>query len=54
MIDVETLELIKNNQYSTGTNFQEELRGIIHDFYDNFDLDKRSQRFFTSSLRGLS
>ena len=45
MIDLKTLELIKNNQYSTGTNFQEELRGIIHDFYENFDLDKSDPKY---------
>ena len=45
MMDMKTLELIKNNQYSTGTNFQEELRGIIHDFYENFDLDKSDPKY---------
>ena len=44
-MDMKTLELIKNNQYSTGTNFQEELRGIIHDFYENFDLDKSDPKY---------
>ena len=50
MIDMETLKLIKNNQYSTGTNFQEELRGIIHDFYENFDLDKQDETYRKSYI----
>ena len=54
MIDAETLELIKNNQYSTGTNFQEELRGIIHDFYENFDLDKSDPKYKESYIRNFA
>ena len=53
MIDEKTLELIKNNQYSTGTNFQEELRGIIHDFYENFDLDKNDPKYRESYIRSF-
>ena len=50
MIDEQTLELIKNNRYSEGTNFQEELRGIIHDFYENFDLDKSDSKYRESYI----
>ena len=45
MIDEQTLELIKNNKFSEGTNFQEELRSLIHSFYENFDLDKSDPKY---------
>lgn len=53
MIDAKTLELIKNNQYSEGTNFQEEMRGIIHDFYENFDLDKQNEEYRENYIRNF-
>lgn len=45
MIDLKTLELIKNNQFSEGTNFLEEEHRIIHDFYEGFDLDKQDEDY---------
>lgn len=45
MIDARTLELIKENKFSEGTNFTEELHRIIHDFYKNFDLDRQDDRY---------
>ena len=45
MIDEKTLELIKNNRYSEGTNFTEELRSLIHRFYEDFDLDKQDEDY---------
>lgn len=45
MIDVKTLELIKNKKFDEGVNFQEELHRIIHDFYKNFDLDRQDDRY---------
>ncbi len=45
MIDVKTLELIKNNQYAEGTNFQNEVHNLIHSFYEGFDLDKQSEEY---------
>ena len=51
MIDMKTLELIKNNKFSEGTNFQEEMRSIIHDFYENFDLDKNDEKYREDYIR---
>lgn len=45
MIDWETLELIKNNQYSNGKSFSEELHELIHSFYEGFDLDKQNSKY---------
>ena len=45
MINEKTLELIKNNQYSQGINFQKELHVLIHDFYKNFDLDRQDAEY---------
>ena len=45
MIDEQTLELIKNNQYSQMINFQEELHELIHDFYKNFYLDRQDEEY---------
>lgn len=50
MIDEKTLELIKNNKFSEGTNFQEEMRGLIHDFYENFDLDRQDPKYRKSYI----
>lgn len=53
MIDEQTLKLIKNNSFSEGTNFQEELQGIIHSFYENFDLDKQSEEYREKYIRNF-
>lgn len=45
MIDLKTLELIKNDQYSEGTTFSEEEHKIIHSFYEGFDLDKQDSEY---------
>ena len=45
MLDSKTLELIKNNQFSEGTNFQEELHKLIHEFYTGFDLDRQDSKY---------
>ena len=50
MINEKTLELIKNNQYSQGINFQKELHVLIHDFYKNFDLDKQDETYRKSYI----
>ena len=50
MLDLKTLELIKNKQFGEGTTFSEELRGIIHDFYENFDLDKQDETYRKSYI----
>ena len=53
MIDMETLELIKNNQYSAGTNFSEELHKLIHSFYDGFDLDREDSKYRELYIRNF-
>ena len=50
MIDMETLELIKNNQFSEGVNFPEETHNLIHDFYEGFDLDKQDEEYRKSYI----
>ena len=45
MIDMKTLELIKNNKFAEGTNFPSEVHKIIHSFYENFDLDKQDSKY---------
>ena len=51
MIDLKTLELIKNNQFSEGTNFSEELHKLIHEFYAGFDLDRQDSRYREDYIR---
>ena len=53
MLDLKTLELIKNNQFSEGTTFQEEMRSLIHDFYEGFDLDKQDPKYRESYIRNF-
>ena len=53
MLDLKTLELIKNNQFSEGTTFQEELHKIIHSFYENFDLDKQDSKYREDYIRSF-
>ena len=45
MIDERVLKLIKNNEYSTGTNFPEETHDLIHSFYEGFDLDRQDEEY---------
>lgn len=45
MIDSDTLELIKHNQYSAGTTFSEEMHKLIHSFYEGFDLDRMDSKY---------
>lgn len=45
MIDMKTLELIKKNKYFDGVNFPEELHYLIHNFYENFDLDRQDEEY---------
>lgn len=45
MIDLKTIELIKNNQYSTGINFPEEMHELIHSFYEGFDIDRQDEEY---------
>lgn len=51
MLDLKTLELIKNNQFSEGTNFPEELHGLVHEFYAGFDLDRQDSIYRESYIR---
>lgn len=51
MIDLKTLELIKNNQFSEGTNFPEELHKLIHEFYAGFDLDRQNSEYREDYIR---
>lgn len=45
MIDLKTLELIKNKQFAEGTTFSEELHDLIHSFYEGFDLDRQDSKY---------
>ena len=45
MIDMKTLELIKNNKFDEGVNFPEELHQLIKSFYENFDLDRMDEEY---------
>ena len=53
MIDVRTLELIKNNQFAEGTNFTEEVRDLIHCFYEGFDLDREDPKYRELYIRNF-
>lgn len=53
MIDLKTLELIKNNKFSEGTTFQEEMRSLIHNFYEGFDLDKQDSKYREDYIRNF-
>lgn len=53
MIDARTLESIKNNNFAEGTNFQEELHCLIHDFYKNFDLDILDEKYRETYIRSF-
>lgn len=50
MTDLKTLELIKNKKFAEGTTFSEELHGLIHSFYENFDLDKQDEDYRKSYI----
>jgi hypothetical protein len=51
MIDLKTLELIKNNQFSESVNFPEELHQLIHSFYAGFDLDRQDSKYREDYIR---
>ena len=51
MLDLKTLELIKNNQFSESVNFPEELHQLIHTFYAGFDLDRQDSRYREDYIR---
>lgn len=51
MLDLKTLELIKNNQFSEGTNFPEEMKSLIHEFYAGFDLDRQNSEYREDYIR---
>ena len=53
MIDLKTLELIKNNQFAAGTNFPEEMHELIHSFYEGFDLDRQDEEYRESYIRNF-
>lgn len=45
MIDMQTLELIKNNKYLNGVNFPEKVHCLVHSFYKGFDLDRQDEEY---------
>lgn len=51
MIDLETLELIKKNKFSEGTNFPKEVHELIHSFYEGFDLDRQDSAYREAYIR---
>lgn len=53
MIDEQTLELIKKNQFDEGVNFPEEMHKLIKSFYENFDLDKSDPKYRESYIRNF-
>lgn len=53
MIDLKTLELIKNDQYSEGTNFPSEVHNLIHSFYEGFDFDSQDNNYREDYIRNF-
>lgn len=53
MIDEQTLELIRNNQFIEGVNFQNEVYNLIHSFYEGFDLDEKDPKYRESYIRNF-
>lgn len=53
MIDLNTLQLIKNDEYSEGVDFPEELHKLVHNFYENFDLDKQDSKYRENYIRSF-
>ena len=51
MINQETLEKIKKKQYLEGKVFPEELHKLIHEFYKNFDLDRKDNSYREKYIR---
>lgn len=51
MIDQDTLEKIKKKQYLEGKVFPEELHKLIHEFYENFDLDRQDSSYRENYIR---
>lgn len=45
MIDMKTLEAIKEKEYLKDKDFSSELHKLIHSFYSNFDLDRQSDEY---------
>lgn len=50
MIDEQTLNLIKKNQFDEGVNFPEEMHRIINEFYNGFDLDRNDPKYRESYI----
>lgn len=53
MIDLKTLELIKRDEYSEGTNFPSEVHNLIHSFYEGFDLDRQDNEYREDYIRNF-
>lgn len=53
MLDGKTLEEIKENQYLKGKDFPTELHRIIHEFYENFDLDRQDNSYREIYIRNF-
>lgn len=53
MIDLKTLELIKRDEYSEGTNFPSEVHNLVHSFYEGFDLDRQDNEYREDYIRNF-
>ncbi|AIS73932.1 hypothetical protein LDL_074 [Lactobacillus phage Ldl1] len=53
MMNLDTLEKIKKNEFFEGKSFPEELHRLIHEFYENFDLDRQDSRYRESYIRSF-
>lgn len=53
MLDEKTLEEIKENRYLRGKDFSTELHRIIHEFYENFDLDRQDNSYREIYIRNF-
>lgn len=51
MMNLDTLEKIKKNEFLEGKSFPEELHRLIHEFYENFDLDRQDSRYREDYIR---
>lgn len=51
MMNQNILEKIKKNQYLEGKSFPVELHRIIHEFYENFDLDRQDSSYRENYIR---
>ena len=52
-MNLDTLEKIKNNELFEGKSFPEELHRLIHEFYENFDLDRQNNSYRESYIRSF-